>query len=95
MARLFPSPSQVRKEQPLIDLLAKRFDLHPAVAIAIQAIADDYERTFEDICEAPTVDEVRLVQDAVGEYVRCGDLAKEELGVYKWGKGSLRLPEAA
>lgn len=38
---------------------------NPAMAVAIHAVADGYDRTFGDISEAPTVDKVRTIQNAI------------------------------
>lgn len=58
---------------------------HPAVAMAIHAIADS-SRDAEAIWEAPTNAEWEHVTMAVDQYVAAGIFEAEDDGRYPWGE---------
>jgi hypothetical protein len=78
---------------PLVDdfWLSGR-EVHPAVAMAIHAIASHY-RTPEAIWEAPTHNEWQHVEMAVESYILCGYFEKEEDGKYQWGQIHIEFPD--
>ena len=63
---------------------------HPAVALAIHAIADD-TRSAELIWDDPTPDEWDNVTMAVEGYLNQGDFAYETNGLYPWGQESIHF----
>lgn len=65
-------------------------ETHPAVAMAIHAIADS-SRSPEAIWTDPTETELDHVKLAVEEYVRNGDFRAEDDGRYPWGETYLTL----
>ena len=66
-------------------------ETHPAVAIAIHAIADS-NRTADDIWHNPTSAEFSHVTMAVQEYLSHGDFAPTDDGRYQWGLEFISLP---
>ena len=62
-------------------------ETHPAVAVAIHAIADR-KRSADAIWRAPTPDEWDHVVVAVEEYLIHGDFDREPDGQYSWGWGA-------
>ena len=65
-------------------------ETHPAVAVAIHAIADG-NRSAEAIWEAPTAAEWDHVTMAVQEYVSNGDFPPECEGRYSWGMETVEV----
>jgi hypothetical protein len=65
-------------------------ETHPAVAMAIHAIADS-ARSPESIWFAPTVAEIGHVEMAVENYIACGLFEAEPDGWYPWGAGGIDL----
>lgn len=74
MNRMYPTPAD----------WAESRETHPAVAMAIHAIADE-RRTAEAIWEAPTSAEWDHVAMAVENYLIHGDFEPEADGRYPWG----------
>jgi hypothetical protein len=65
-------------------------ETHPAVAMAIHAIADG-ARTPEAIWEAPTAADWDNVAMAVQNYVDAGVVDAEDDGRYPWGAETIEL----
>lgn len=65
-------------------------ETHPAVAMAIHAIADS-KRSAEAIWADPTPAEDDHVRMAVEEYVRDGVFPAEDDGRYSWGEETITL----
>ena len=64
---------------------------HPAVAMAIHAIADS-TRSPEAIWEAPTKAERSHVATAVDQYLKAGLFKPARDGHYQWGKAAIDIP---
>ncbi len=65
-------------------------ETHPAVAIAIHAIAG-VNRSAEAIWEAPTSAEWDHVRMAIEQYIAAGVVEAEEDGRYPWGNETVEI----
>lgn len=65
-------------------------ETHPAVAMAIHAIADS-SRTPEMIWDQPREAEWDHINMAVAEYIEHGDFEREPNGEYAWGTAYVTL----
>lgn len=65
-------------------------ETHPAVAMAIHAIADS-KRSPEAIWEAPSPAEWDHVHMAVENYINANIFPAEDDGAYAWGEETVRL----
>jgi hypothetical protein len=80
-------------DRPAVDPhWAETRETHPAVAMAIHAIAAG-RRSPEAIWEAPTSAEWGNVRMALQEYIAHGDIEAEEDGHYAWGAATITLDD--
>jgi hypothetical protein len=86
------TPAQYK--MPISKHEADRFgesrETHPAVAMAIHAIADS-KRSPEAIWTDPTPAEWDHVKMAVESYISAGEFDPTDDGVYQWGEETIRL----
>lgn len=85
MNRNYPDLSALEMTHDELETWADSHETHPAVALALHAIADSL-RSAEDIWEDPTSAEWDQVTTAVEEYVSVGEFEAEDDGRYSWGE---------